>query len=158
MTQPALLTVALHITPITLREARAFVDQHHRHHRAPQGGIVAIALAVEGADEPCGVAILGRPVARHLNDGWTAEITRLCVLPGVRNGCSRLYGGARRRACALGYRRLVTYTLASEGGASLRGAGYRLIGESPGGTWSRRGRPRVDAHPTEPKLIWEVEP
>ena len=144
------------IVPTTITEAKLFVDRHHRHQRAPQGALVAVAIAEEGAEEPCGVAIIGRPVARHLDDGWTAEITRMCVLEDVPNGCSKLYGAARRLAVALGYRRLVTYTLPEEGGASLRAAGYRLIGTSPGGAWNRAGRPRVDDHPTQAKLCWEA--
>lgn len=145
------------LSPVTLTEARAFVGRHHRHHRAPQGGLFAVAIA-EGADapEPCGVAIVGRPVARHMADGWTAEVTRVCVLDGVKNGCSKLYGACWRAARALGYRKLITYTLKSEEGASLRGAGWRLVGEAGGGSWSRRGRPRVDMHPTQLKLRWEA--
>lgn len=145
------------LSPVTLREARAFVDRHHRHHQAPQGGLFAVAIAEgEEAIEPCGVAIVGRPVSRHAADGWTAEVTRVCVLEGVKNGCSKLYGACWRAARAFGYRRLITYTLREEDGASLRGEGWRLIGEAGGGSWSRRGRPRVDMHPTQIKLRWEA--
>lgn len=141
------------LTPITLREARAFVDRHHRHHPAPQGGIFAVAASVGG--EVVGVAIVGRPVARMLQDDWTAEVVRLCTL-GHRNAPSMLYGAAWRAARAMGYRRLVTYTLPEEGGASLRGAGWKLIGEAGGGSWSRESRPRVDLHPMQTKLRWEM--
>ena len=139
--------------PITLREARAFVSRVHRHHKAPQGGLFAVA-ASEG-EEVVGVAIVGRPVARMLNDGWTAEVVRLATT-GARNACSMLYAAAWRAARALGYRRLVTYTLPEEGGASLRASGWRLIGEAGGGTWNRKGRPRVDLHPTQAKFRWEM--
>jgi hypothetical protein len=77
---------------------------------------------------------------------------------GVRNACSALYAAAWRAARALGYRRLVTYTLAEEGGASLRAAGWRCVGEAGGGPWSRVGRPRVDTHPLQAKLRWERAP
>mgnify|MGYP006888295455 CR=1 FL=1 len=106
--------------------------------------------------EVVGVAIVGNPVARMLDDGFTAEVTRLCVLDGVPNGCSMLYGAAWRAARALGWRKLITYTLAEEGGASLRAAGWRCIGEAGGGSWSRESRPRVDLHPTQGKLRWEA--
>lgn len=143
----------LRITPVTLREARAFVAAHHRHHRPPQGGLFAVGASA--ADEIVGVAIVGMPVARMLADDFTAEVTRLCTL-GHRNACSLLYAAAWRAARALGYRRLITYTLPYEGGGSLRGAGWRLIGEAGGGSWSRPSRPRVDTAPTQRKLRWEV--
>lgn len=143
----------LRLVPITLREACSFIEQHHRHHRPPQGGVVALACA--DGERVVGVAILGRPVSRELQDGLTAEVTRLAT-DGTRNACSLLYGAAWRVARALGYRRLVTYTLAEEGGASLRGAGWRCLGSAGGGSWSRAARPRVDLHPTQEKLRWEA--
>ena len=152
MTAPS-QNLVLH--PLTLREARAFVTQHHRHHKPPQGGLFAIGCALDGEEQPRGVVIVGRPVARMLDDGWTAEVTRLCT-DGTSNACSMLYRAAWRAARAMGYHKLVTYTLAEEGGASLRGAGFRLVGEAGGGTWSRRGRPRVDEHPLQTKIRWEV--
>lgn len=138
----------LEITPITLREARAYVEQNHRHHDAPQGGIFAIAVAEVGTETVRGVAIVGRPVARMAADGWTAEVVRVCT-DGARNACSMLYGACWRASRAMGYRRLITYTLPEEGGASLRSAGFKLIGEAGGGSWSRRERPRIDTHPTQ---------
>lgn len=145
--------MTLVVCPLTLREARAYVSEHHRHHVAPQGGLFAIGGSRDGVI--VGVAIVGRPVARMLSDGWTAEVTRLCT-DGTRNACSLLYGAAWRAARAMGYRRLVTYTLPEEGGASLRAAGWRIIGEAGGGKWSRRERPRVDTHPTQRKIRWEA--
>ncbi len=151
----------LTLAPCTLKDAEAFVEQHHRHHRPPRGGLFAVAVAA-GA-EVVGVAMIGRPVARGLQDGWTAEITRVCVLgerdeatrARTRNACSMLYGAAWRAARALGYRRLVTYILSDETGTSLRAAGWRCIGEAGGGSWSCPSRPRVDRHPTQVKLRWE---
>lgn len=143
----------LTVQPITLREARAFVTRVHRHHKAPQGGLFAVA-ASEG-DVVRAVVIVGKPVARMLNDGWTAEVTRLAS-DGARNACSLLYAAAWRAARSMGYRRLVTYILKEEDGTSLRAAGWRLIGEAGGGKWSRVGRPRVDDHPTQKKLRWEA--
>jgi hypothetical protein len=137
---------------MTLREARAYVTQNHRHHRAPQGGLFAIGAAA--GDTIVAVAIVGRPVSRMLDDDYTAEVTRLCS-DGTRNACSLLYSACWRAARAMGYRRLVTYTLPEEGGASLRAAGWRLVGEAGGGSWSRDGRPRVDTHPQQIKLRWE---
>lgn len=104
--------MSLRLLPCTLTDAAAFVRQHHRHHRPPQGGLFAVAV---GDDVVRGVAIVGRPVARGLQDGWTAEVTRLAT-DGTRNACSMLYGACWRAARSLGWRRLVTYTLPSEGG------------------------------------------
>ena len=146
--------MSLVLSPITLREAFAFVAATHRHHRPPQGALFAVAVSEDEAVR--GVAIVGRPVARMLaQDSYTAEMVRLCT-DGAKNACSMLCGAAWRACRALGYRRLITYALLSEGGASLRASGWRLVGEAGGGTWSRAGRPRVDTHPTKTKLRWET--
>lgn len=137
---------------MTLKEAMAFTNKHHRHHRAPQGG--KFAVAVNDGENIVGVVVVGRPVARLFDDGYTAEVTRLCTL-GHKNACSMLYSAAWRACRAMGYRRLITYTLAEEGGVSLRAAGWKCLGEAGGGTWSRTSRPRVDTN-TGPKLLWEA--
>lgn len=142
----------LQLQPITLREAREFVRLHHRHHPPPQGGIVAIGLN-DGTDV-IGVIIIGRPVARMLQDGWTAEVTRCCTL-GHANAPSMLYGAAWRAARALGYTRLITYTLAAEPGTSLMAAGWKLVGLTKGHSWNVPSRPRVDKHPLGQKTLWE---
>lgn len=143
------------LVPITITDAIEFVRQHHRHHDPPLSGLFSVGVAVEGSTDVCGVAIVGRPKARMIQDGWTAEVTRLAT-DGTRNACSILYSAAWRAARALGYRRLVTYTLPEEGGASLRAAGWQLIGEVGGGSWSCPSRPRVDHHPLQGKLRWEM--
>jgi hypothetical protein len=145
--------MSLAVVPCTLRAARAFVTEHHRHHKAPQGGLFALAAA--SGDAVVGVAIVGKPVARRLNDGFSAEVTRLCTL-GERNVCSLLYSAAWRAARALGYRRLLTYTLPSEGGASLRASNWRVVAQTKGGKWDRKERPRLDEHPLQRKLRWEA--
>ena len=134
-------------------EAAAFVSEHHRHHTPPQGHIFSIG-AYRG-DQLVGVVIVGRPVSRFRDDGKTAEVTRLCVLENEPNACSFLYGKAARAALALGFRRIGTYTLKSEPGTSLKAAGWILIGETLGKSWSVPSRPRDDKHPLEPKLSWE---
>ena len=144
----------LEIVPCYIADARSFVDQHHRHHRAPQSGLFAVAVA--RGEEVVGVAIVGRPVARGIDGQYTAEVTRLCVLPGIRNACSMLYQACWRAARALGWRKLITYTLASESGGSLRAAGWKVVGEVAGRSWSCPSRPRVDRHPLQDKLRWEA--
>lgn len=145
----------LTLYPIELAEANAFVNSHHRHHKPIVGHKFSIGAAA--GDEIVGVVIVGRPVARMRDDGITLEVTRLAT-DGTRNACSFLYGAAARAAFALGYKRIGTYILASEPGTTLRAAGWRLIGEAGGGTWARKGRPRVDKHPTQGKLLWEATP
>ncbi|MEB2511303.1 hypothetical protein SB379_19770 [Burkholderia multivorans] len=155
--------MSLVIVPISLEEANAFVAEHHRHHAPVVGHKFSIAVADDllmGRDDCtaiCGVAIVGRPVARGNDDGWTLEVTRCCT-DGTRNACSALYGAAWRAARALGYARLITYTLPAEGGASLRGAGWRLVGIRGGGNWNTPARPRVDtpAHLQGQKSLWEA--
>lgn len=143
----------LAVTSVTLEEANAFVAQHHRHHKPVVGHKFSLGAAIGG--KIVGVVIIGRPVSRHRDNGSTLEVTRLCT-DGTRNACSFLYGAAARAAFALGYQCVGTYILASEGGASLRASGWRLIGERGGGSWSVPSRPRVDTHPLEPKLLFEV--
>jgi hypothetical protein len=101
-----------------------------------------------------GVAIVGRPVARSRDDGLTLEVTRLAT-DGCDNACSALYAAAWRAARAMGYRRIGTYTLKSEPGTSLRAAGWIIIHEVRGRSWSCESRPRVDKYPDEPKFLWE---
>lgn len=150
------MSLSLSLVPMTYAEAAAFVASHHRHHRPPVGHKFSIGAAND-AGQVVGVAMVGRPVARALDDGWTLEVNRVAT-DGTPNANSLLYGAARRAAWALGYRRLVTYTLPHEGGVSLRAAGYRLIGEAGGGSWDTpgAGRPRVDLHPTQVKWRWEA--
>ncbi len=128
------------IVPVSLKEASEWVRRVHRHHAPPQGGKFAIGWAT--GDEIAAVAIVGRPVARHLDDGWTLEVTRVAS-NGAPNACSALYAACWRAARAMGYRRMVTYTLTSEPGTSLRAAGWRVVGEVKGRDWSSKGRPRV---------------
>lgn len=139
-------------TRIKLSEANAFVEAHHRHHKPVIGHLFSLGAVLDG--KLVGVAIVGRPVARMRDDGATAEVTRLCT-DGTRNACSFLYGAAARAAFALGFRRIGTYILKSEDGISLKASGWRLIGETKGGSWSRTDRPRDDKHPLEQKRLFE---
>jgi hypothetical protein len=143
----------LRLVPLDLASANAFVERVHRHHKKVVGHKFSLGAML--GDELVGIAIVGRPVARMRDDGWTLEVTRLAT-DGTRNACSFLYGAAARAAFALGYRRVGTYILKSEPGTSLKAAGWRLIGETGGGSWSRQDRPRIDKHPTEPKLLFEA--
>lgn len=141
------------VSPVNLSEARAYCRQFHRHHAPPQGGLFAIACATGTTIR--GIVIVGRPISRMLQDGYTAEVTRLAT-DGVKNGCSMLYAAAWRAARAMGFRRLITYILATEPGTSLSAAGWKLIGKTVGGSWNRESRPRVDKHPTQEKMLFEV--
>lgn len=148
--------MAIEIKPASIKACAAYIKEHHRHHKPPRGGLFAVSVVDSETGNICGVAVVGRPVARMLCDGYTAEVTRVAT-DGTRNACSMLLGAAWRAARALGYRRLITYTLPSEGGASLRGAGWKNVGEAGGGSWSRKDRPRQDGlFPQEKKTRWEV--
>jgi hypothetical protein len=144
------------IVPLTLREANDFVEQFHRHSRrtSRDGGKFAIGASDENA--LIGVAIVGNPVSATLMDGFTAEVLRVCVRPEApRNACSFLYGRCWRIWQQMGGLRMVTYTLQSEGGASLRGAGFKIMGEvRPHRRWQDKGR---EFHPIygQAKFRWE---
>ena len=139
------------VCPLSLAQANAYVAAHHRHSRPVIGAKFSLG-AMEG-DQLMGVAIVGRPVARMLDDGSVLEVTRLCTT-GARNAASFLYGAAARATFALGYRKLVTYTLTTEPGTSLRAAGWRVVGEVKGRSWSCPSRPRAP-QPLLDKLRWE---
>lgn len=147
----------LTVGPISLREAHAYVNSIHRHHRASRGGCFAIAAYQGDGSGMCirGVVVVGRPVARMLQDGWTAEVTRLAT-DGSKNCCSLLYAAAWRAARAIGYRKLITYILDTESGVSLRASGWRMVYRTKAQSWNRNSRPRVDALPPQAKQRWEV--
>lgn len=142
-------------TPIGWREAKEFVERVHRHHFSPQGWKFGIGAQKE--NRLVGVVMVGRPVARMLDDGKTAEVIRLAT-DGTRNACSFLYGAARRAAFELGYQRIITYILDSEPGTSLKAAGWRYVGPAGGGSWSRLSRVRKDKAPLVTKQLWEDTP
>jgi hypothetical protein len=146
---------SLRITPISFAEANAFVWARHRHHKPVVG--TKFCIAVSEGEMVRGVAMVGRPVARKLDDGMTLEVNRCCT-DGTKNACSMLYGAAWRAAKALGYGRLITYTLPEEGGASMRAAGWTLVGQRGGGNWNVPSRPRIDTAELMQgqKLLWEA--
>jgi hypothetical protein len=120
----------LRVIPISLADANRFISKYHRHH----GPVVGhkFSIAVTDGEKIVGVATVGRPVARHLDNGWTLEVNRSCT-DGTRNANSKLYAAARDAAKAMGYCRLITYTLPSESGASLRAVGWKCAGPAGGG-------------------------
>ncbi len=146
--------MSLYLTPIFQDEAKEFVKRHHRHNKPPQGSIFQVAVAKEG--KIVGVAMVGRPVARNLQDGFTCEVTRL-VTDGTKNACSKLYRACWRVAKNLGYKKLVTYILDTEKGTSLYASGFKKIGYAGGGTWSSFKRPRIDKHSLQTKIRFEIE-
>jgi len=145
--------MGLKLSPLPLDEANAYVEQHHRHSNHVVGHKFSLAASLDG--EVVGVAIVGRPVARRKDDGLTLEALRVCT-DGTPNACSFLYGACWRAARALGYQRLITYTLKTESGSSLRAAGWKVIGETPAQSWSVPSRPRVDKHPLQQRFCWEA--
>ena len=144
----------LEIIPTTYKEACKFVNDNHRHHKAPVGHKFSIA-AWDG-DKIVGVAMVGRPVSRHLDNGLTLEVNRLCT-DGTRNACSFLYAASWRVAKALGYKKIITYILESESGASLRAANWKCIGETGGLKWTGKRRPQIDLYPQQMKIRFESE-
>lgn len=146
--------IAIEIVPISLKEANSFVSAYHRHHGPVAGHKFSIGLA-EG-EKIVGVVIVGRPVSRYLDDGWTLVVNRLCT-DGGKNACSMLYGAAWRAARAMGYKRLITYILESESGVSLRAAGWKCVGQAGGLRWTGKRRPPVDLYPAQMKVRYQQE-
>ena len=122
----------LMLCPVSLSQANDFVAKHHRHHTPLKIHKFSIGCADDG--RLCGVAIVARPAAHPLDDGKTLDVARLCT-DGTKNACSMLYSAAWRAAKAMGYRRLITYTLGSENGASLRASGWRCVGDAGVLSW-----------------------
>ena len=142
----------LSLVPVSLKEANAFVEKHHRHHKSVVGH--KFSLGCVKAGELVGVAIVGRPVSRYLDNGKTLEVTRLCTT-GEQNVCSFLYGAAARAAKALGYEKIITYTLDDEPGVSLRAAGWLCAGLAGGISWSGQRRATPGQYPAQMKKRYE---
>lgn len=138
----------IEIRPISATEARRFINENHRHNEAPTATQVSFAIALYDREQLVGVATAGRPVARELCDGFTLEINRSCLEGEVGNGNSRLYGALCRAAKALGYQKVVTYTLHEESGASLLAAGFERVADIGARSWSDSSvaRHRYDAN------------
>lgn len=147
--------MTLELVPVSFTDARGFIGDHHRHHAPPIGHKFSLGVASDGV--LVGVATVGRPVARHYDDGRTLELNRSCT-DGTPHVNSMLYAAAWRAAKALGYRRLITYTQAGETGASLTAAGWRIVAERPARPgWSVPSRPRVDRGVDRmPRTLWEA--
>lgn len=143
----------LTVSHIELKDANAYVTVNHRHHKAVRGHRFSLACYADG--RLCGVAIAGRPRSRRIDQHMTVEVLRLCT-DGTKNACSKLYGACRRAAKALGYHRLITYTLAQESGTSLWASGFSYCYTSKGGSWNQPGRPRTDQAPVCPKHLYEI--
>ena len=144
------------VRPMSLREANAFVDEHHRHHKASRGHKFSICVKDE-RNIVLGVLIAGRPVARGRDDGLSLEVTRLCTT-GTQNVCSMLYGAAARIAKEMGYSRIGTYILDSETGVSLKAAGWKFTHTVKGRPWDgtmANGQKRNNNHPTCDKKHYE---
>lgn len=149
------------VVPVTLRQACAFIAEHHRHNKPPRGWKFGIGLTSDGA--MCGVATAGRPVARMLDDGFTLEVNRTCT-DGTRNANSMLYGAVWRAARAMGYRRCITYTQHDECGASLRAAGWRRVKDLPArASWAQstgnaalRAKRDPEGNGGVARVLWEI--
>jgi len=150
----------MNIVPLTLADANAFVEEVHRHNKKVQGH--KFSIGAKENDELVGVCIVGRPVSRHLDDGLTMEVTRLATIDNApKNVCSFLYRAAWRCWSAMGGMRLVTYTLESESGSSLKGAGFKNVAISPawkeGCGWTTRSNRVWQPVHKEGKIRWEIK-
>jgi hypothetical protein len=139
--------------PLTVKQANELIATLHRHHKPVVGHRFTIGAEVEG--RIVGAAVVGRPVARMVEQYTVAEVTRL-VTDGTKNACSFLYAACARAAEAMGFDYIQTYILTTEPGTSLRAAGWVLAATTAGGDWNhaaRKGR-RTD-QPMGEKQRWE---
>lgn len=148
------------IVPVPWREAREFVRAHHRHCKPPAGW--RFGAGIRNGRKLIGVVIVGRPVARAIDASSVVEVNRLCIRTDIADGlawnaCSMLYGWAAREAKARGFQRVITYTLDSEAGTTLKAAGWTPEAVTRGGSWDRPSRARTDAAPTVKKTRWARE-
>ena len=141
------------IIPITFKAAKQYIKEHHRHNPNVVGG--KFAIACEASGRICGVAVCGRPVSRYLDDCKTLEINRVCT-DGTKNACSMLYGACCRIARAMGYEKVITYTLQSESGASVKACNFICDGEAGGTHWTGK-RNRGQDIPAEMKNRWRMD-
>lgn len=144
----------LSLIPISLADAKAFTAEHHRHHLPSHKW--KFGVGVQQEERLIGVIVVGRPVNRNLDDGWTLEVTRCCTL-SIKNANSMLYGAARRAAKALGYKKLITYILESEDGVSLRASGFRFVTTIRAHSWDTPSRRRTGEYLMIDKQRWEME-
>ncbi|MFL6110531.1 MAG: XF1762 family protein [Catenulispora sp.] len=145
----------LTIVPMTLDAAADVVDAIHRHHKRPRGHKFSLGVVREDG-ALCGVAIVGRPVARCFDKWWCLEVTRVAT-DGTPNACSTLYGRIWRVAKESGYLRVITYTQDGESGASLRAVNWTPIAElRPRTGWDAPSRHREDRGTDGvARILWE---
>lgn len=139
------------VAPITFREASNYINLYHRHHNATIGCKFCISV-IDDDGQLHGVAVCGRPVSRRLDDGYTLEINRVCT-DGAKNACSMLYGACCRIAKHMGYKKVITYTLQSEDGASLKASNFVCEGQAGGTHWTG-SRNKGQSIPSEMKKRW----
>jgi len=140
--------------PITLTDANAFVKKHHRHSIPTRGHKFSVGCELEGV--LVGVAICGRPIARLADTGRTLEILRVAT-DGTKHANSFLYGLVKRIARQFGFDKIITYTLESESGSSLRAVGAKPESKVRAAEWSRpsRGRQSQKVY-KENKIRWKL--
>lgn len=140
----------MEIRPITFKTACDFINKYHRHHKATVGCKFCIGLYDN--NKLIGCAVCGRPVSRYYDNGLTCEINRLCT-DGTYNACSMLYGACCRVAREMGYKKIITYILDSENGASLKASNFICEGQAGGIHWTGKRNKGQDI-PSEMKQRW----
>lgn len=139
--------------PLSLKESNEYVEAHHRHHGKVQGDKFRVGVKENG--KLVGVANVGRPLSRYLDNGKTLEVLRCCT-DGTKNACSFLYSRCARIAKELGYEKIITYILEMERGDSLKASGW-VCEETNcgGGHWNCPSRPRSTGTIIQQTLLGE---
>ncbi|MDB5931981.1 MAG: hypothetical protein JWR60_3688 [Polaromonas sp.] len=147
----------LTIEPVSFSTAKAFVAQHHRHCPAPAGW--RFGAGIFNGEDLIGCVMVGRPVARAFDSARVVEVNRLCLRTDIApdlawNGCSQLYGWSAREAHKRGFEKIITYTLESESGVSLKAAGWTIEHTLKGRSWDTPSRRRTNASQGVNKNRW----
>ena len=154
--------MALVIQPVKQSLAKDFIRQHHRHLPNPPHGWKFGASVWYQDQIMVGVIMVGRPVARALDDGSTLEVNRSCVRTDLPkqftfNANSKLYGWACREAKKRGFKKIYTYFLLNEKATAMKACGWDFDGLTNGGKWSCPSRPRSTKLPTGRKQRYVKE-
>tara|TARA_R100001086_G_C11671720_1_gene213103 strand:- start:81 stop:536 length:456 start_codon:yes stop_codon:yes gene_type:complete len=150
----------MQVVPLTLKKSNEFVKTYHTHNKQVAGCKFCIGVVLDNEIEA--VAIVGRPVARKLDDGFTAEVLRLCTRQNkIKNLCSILYSRSWRIWKLMGGKRIITYTLEKENGASLKASGFKKVSETQafkkGTGWTtRQGRVWQEIQ-LQKRIRWEYQ-
>jgi hypothetical protein len=149
-----------YIAPIPLSVANDFVKKYHRHNDERKIHKFSLGLYKKSEDKDIliGVAICGSPTGISYNGKSFLEVYRVCVTE-ANNSCSMLYGRCTRIAKELGYEKLITYTLKTEPGTTVKASGFELETDEAGGKkWTGKRAKEREKKRNEAGIVLKLPP